>query len=124
MRSLARPFCVAAAPFLGSCAAQFMHSAQNECSSFGYTAGTSEYAACVQQQYDSDRARFQQGLANASRAMNQQSYTPTYGGVASGTAFLRNSYVSGMNRVCVYDRLGSAYVTTIGAAEICPLSVP
>lgn len=41
----------------------------------------------------------------------------------SGTAFLKYSYVSGMNRICVYDLLGSKYVMTIGAVELCPLSV-
>ncbi len=45
-------------------------------------------------------------------------------GTAKGTAFLRNSYVSGMNRICLYDRMGSAYVITIGMAEMCPLSAP
>lgn len=38
------------------------------------------------------------------------------------TAFLKSSYVSGTNRICIYDRLGSQVVTTIGAAQICPLS--
>lgn len=41
---------------------------------------------------------------------------------APAIGFLRNSYVSGMNRICVYDRLGSQVVTTIPAAAICPLN--
>ena len=48
--------------------------------------------------------------------------TPTYGGKASGTAFLRDSYTQGFNKVCIYDRMGSVYTTTIGSTELCPLT--
>jgi hypothetical protein len=81
----------------------------------------------VQQQYQANQTNMQQRFLNASRIMNEgtpSSSTPTYGGTAGGTGFLKSSYVSGMNRICVYNRLGSAYVMTIGAAEICPLSAP
>ena len=109
---------------LGGCAHQFMVAAQKECSSFGYTAGTETYAACVQQQYAAGQAGFQQRLLNASAiGKSEDSSTPTDGG-ATGTAFLRSNYVSGMNRICRYDRMGSEFVLTIGAAEMCPISVP
>jgi hypothetical protein len=49
---------------------------------------------------------------------------PLGGGVQSGTAFLKGSYVSGMNRICNYDRVGSAVAITVGAAELCPLTIP
>ena len=39
------------------------------------------------------------------------------------TAFFRYDYVSGMNRVCVYDHLGSDYAITIKAYEVCPVTV-
>lgn len=38
------------------------------------------------------------------------------------TAFLRTSREEGMNRICVYDALGSPYVITLKAAQICPVS--
>lgn len=41
---------------------------------------------------------------------------------AQPTAFLKGSYVSGMNRICVYDQLGSQKIMTVGAADLCPLS--
>jgi hypothetical protein len=41
----------------------------------------------------------------------------------AAVAFLKHHYVSGMNRICVYDHLGSQYVTTIPAAQICPVSI-
>jgi len=50
-------------------------------------------------------------------------------GTTSGTTtqtqqpagFLSFNVVSGMNRICFYDQLGSLNTKTIGAAEICPL---
>lgn len=110
---------------LTGCAHQFLAQAQNQCSAFGFTLGTNEYASCVQQQYAAGQARFQQGLANAQQSIGQNSYSnPTSGGASMGTAFLRSSYISGMNRICIYNRMGSQFVTTIGSAEICPLTVP
>lgn len=41
----------------------------------------------------------------------------------AGTAFLQSQYVSGMNRICIYDHLGSQVAITVGAAEMCPLSI-
>lgn len=41
----------------------------------------------------------------------------------AGVAFLKYSYVSGLNRICVYDYLGSQYVITIQAAQVCPVQV-
>ena len=51
-------------------------------------------------------------------------------GTASGTTtqtqqppgFFSFDISSGMNKVCFYDQLGSLSATTIGRAEICPLS--
>jgi hypothetical protein len=60
-------------------------------------------------------------LLNAGRPSTRSSYR-TYGGQAMGVAFLKSSYVSGFKRICVYDRMGSQYVVTIGASELCPLS--
>jgi hypothetical protein len=42
---------------------------------------------------------------------------------AGGVAFLERDYVSGMSRVCVYNYLGSPYIITLQAYELCPLSV-
>ena len=37
-------------------------------------------------------------------------------------AYLKSQYVSGQNRICVYDRLGSQYILTVGAVQLCPIS--
>lgn len=39
-----------------------------------------------------------------------------------GGGFLVRSYISGFNRICVYNRMSSEYVTTIPSTTLCPLS--
>lgn len=38
------------------------------------------------------------------------------------TAYFKSSYISGANRICIYDRLGSQYVVTMRSVDICPLT--
>lgn len=40
----------------------------------------------------------------------------------SGTGSLKREYISGMNKICIYDRLGSDVAITIRAVELCKLS--
>lgn len=37
--------------------------------------------------------------------------------------FKTGEQVSGMNKICFYDCMGSAKAITIGAVELCPLSI-
>ena len=39
------------------------------------------------------------------------------------TAFKTGERTTGMTKQCFYDALGSAYTRTIGAVELCPLSI-
>ena len=39
------------------------------------------------------------------------------------TAFLEDDYVSGGNRICLYDHLGSTHAVTIKSYEICKVSI-
>ena len=60
-------------------------------------------------------------------SMIQGATTPTtslgsMGSTNQAVGLFQYDYISGMNRLCYYDRLGSTVVKTIGAAEICPLS--
>lgn len=43
--------------------------------------------------------------------------------VYAGTAFLKYERVSGMNKICVYDHLGSDVAITIKAYQLCPLTI-
>ena len=43
---------------------------------------------------------------------------------SGGTAcFIQNSYVSGMNQICIYNCRGSAYSTNTRAGSMCPPSI-
>ncbi len=41
----------------------------------------------------------------------------------SGTGYLQGSQVSGLNRICLYDLMGSAYAHTMRATRICPVMI-
>lgn len=41
----------------------------------------------------------------------------------ASTAFLKGETVSGMNKICFYDNMGSEVAITIGAAQLCPLTI-
>ena len=44
-------------------------------------------------------------------------------GVANATTgFLKGERVSGMNKICYYDVLGSTYTLNIGMTELCQLT--
>lgn len=53
-------------------------------------------------------------------SMNRYS-TPSKMGKFGG--FLRRNYRSGLNRICVYDNVGSLYMKTIPANNLCPLNL-
>lgn len=36
--------------------------------------------------------------------------------------FLKGEKISGMNKICYYDVLGSIYTLNIGSIELCPLT--
>lgn len=50
-------------------------------------------------------------------------FTATATTAVAGTAFLTGERTSGMNKICYYDHLGSTVAITIGATELCPLSI-
>ena len=41
----------------------------------------------------------------------------------AATAFYKGEKLSGMNKICYYDYLGSEYVKTIRSHEVCPTSI-
>lgn len=41
----------------------------------------------------------------------------------AGTAFFKYEMDAGMNKICVYEYLGSEYAITIRAYKMCPLSI-
>jgi len=43
--------------------------------------------------------------------------------VSAGTAFLTGEQISGMNKICYYNHLGSKVAITIKSTQLCPLSI-
>jgi Iap family predicted aminopeptidase len=41
---------------------------------------------------------------------------------AASNGFLKRQFVSGTNKVCVYDQLGSDVYVTLPSVELCPLT--
>ena len=41
----------------------------------------------------------------------------------AGTAFFKYERTSGMNKICVYDHLGSDVAITVRSYEICPMTI-
>lgn len=39
------------------------------------------------------------------------------------TAFYKSETVSGMNKICYYDHLGSSYAITVNSYRVCPTTV-
>lgn len=112
------------AVLLGSCAAQFMAAAERECQAFGYPIGTSQYAGCVEQQYNQRVAAMQRAgqALSAAGAAGQQTYSapaPNYSSPATMTCFYQSEITSGFNKICSYNCLGSAYAVTQSATSLC-----
>jgi hypothetical protein len=113
------------AMLLPSCAAQFERAAEAACTP---AAGDKNaYQDCVNSEYARrvERAqRIARGIAAATEPYSARA-TPlqptTSAPQRRSIRFLRSSYVSGMNRICVYDNMGSEEHVTIGAAEMCPI---
>jgi hypothetical protein len=45
------------------------------------------------------------------------------GAAAAVTCFFKYEHVSGMNKICVYDMLGSDVAITIKAYQLCPQTI-
>ena len=84
------------------------------------------YAGLLQARQQQNQALMLQGLKLMQQGQPRPLYTspPVGGGSAVGMAFLKGQYVSGVNRICMYDRLGSAVSITVSSTQICPLSLP
>ena len=41
----------------------------------------------------------------------------------AGMAFFKYERISGLNKICVYDHLGSEVAITIKAYKLCPLTI-
>lgn len=63
--------------------------------------------------------------ASTSQAFSTAPINNSSNGASSAktACFKTSEYTSGMNKVCNYDCLGSAAAITVGAVELCPISI-
>jgi len=88
-----------------------------------------EFDAARQQRFNAIRSRRQSLNAQQqiidNMALQQITNTASRPSISSGgtTCFKQREWTSGLNKNCVYDCLGSEAVQTVGAAELCPLTI-
>lgn len=128
---------VSAVILLAGCATSEQVALQDDatCQGWGAAAGSSDYAACrtaITQKRAAEAAVFSQRLAAAGRALSAASPTapePVRSArnlnapMMRTTCFSKGERVSGMNKLCFYDCLGSAHVVTQSAVSMCSLTM-
>lgn len=61
-------------------------------------------------------------LSDFGKSLNQQPYyTSPTPSPNEARGFLQRDYVDGMNRICIYNDMGSQRVITVGASDLCPM---
>lgn len=56
-------------------------------------------------------------------AEDSKNYTPIPPVQMAATCFFKYEQISGMNKICFYDCLGSASAITISSVKLCPLTI-
>ena len=110
-------FCCAA---LSGCAADVLDASQSACSSFGFMPGTDAYTQCVQQEASMRDDAVKKGPARGGVQGPQTPMSSAVGGLTSGVPVFKRSYVSGSNKVCLYNQAGNEVSVTVKAEADCP----
>ena len=122
-------------------------SAKLKCKDMGFTEGTENMALCIKDVYlkETTETKIVQGstiskpkrridpsvwddLLNVSQGLSRgESVTNALGGVSSSTSkvqcFKTGERVSGTNKICSYNCMGSETTTNIASTRICPMSI-
>lgn len=111
---------VAGTLLLGGCSMR--EAAETACGKLGHIPSTYEYDACVERSVEKRQRTMRAiaagmgGAAEAGRAQTQQMmYAPTH------ARFYKGEYLSGMNKICLYDTVNGTEAMTISAAQVCPI---
>lgn len=67
--------------------------------------------------------RAMQLLMLGNQISNQRPLAPSLSTTVRPTGFLKRQFTSGTNRICVYDQMGSEFVLTVGANDICQMAL-
>jgi hypothetical protein len=104
---------------LSGCAAQIIDASQSACQSFGFAPGTDAYTQCVHQEVNMRDDAVNHAFLKA-RGGSQGPQKPPSRAADGVAPILKGSYVSGSNRVCLYNQLGNEVAITIKEAAVCP----
>lgn len=115
----------------------------NQCESLGFKEGTPDFGNCMLKLIEIENNKILQLKSNSSQDYQNFKSDQTQRDLKTqkaidnlkqyvepsntnktqlSTAFLKKQYVSGVNRICIYERLGSEDIITIEATSICPLT--
>lgn len=107
----------------GGCVTNISAKAAEKCAPVADTPAV--YAECVRgttaemQAKNRNTARIlAAGLGGAVQTPSS-SYSPA---PPRAAGFLQRSYVSGFNKICIYNEMGSERAVTIGSTQMCPLT--
>lgn len=114
------------AVLLGSCATGMDYEAADsaQCTIWGAQPGTPDYASCraslaAKRSSDLAGARFATGSLSAIAAQQSAAQVQPI----RTTCFKRGEQISGMNKICYYDCMGSGHAVTQNAVSLCDLTV-
>ena len=128
---------LALALFLGAYKQVPVEQARAICAGYGLPPGTSEYADCVKVEHKGFELKHEDDLGGyysvdsgigTMHPIPQEESEPVSPLPSSlnyhpfGDRTFRSSYVSGRNRICSYDRMGSRENMTVDATSLCPVS--
>lgn len=51
------------------------------------------------------------------------SQVPAHGQIRGATCFYTGEQISGLNKICYYNCLGSTYAITVASHQICPVTI-
>jgi hypothetical protein len=105
---------------LGGCATDVLDASQSACASFGFVPGTDGYAQCVQQETSMRDDAVKNGPARGGVQGPQIPASSAVGGQSSGVPVFKRFYVSGSNKVCLYNQAGNEVSFTVKAEADCP----
>jgi hypothetical protein len=107
---------------LSGCSAQILDASQSACESFGFVPGTDAYAQCVHDEANMRDDAVNRAFVKAragSRGPQKPSSTIA-GGAIPGQPVFKSSYVSGADKVCLYNQAGNEVSIKVGSGAACP----
>ena len=120
-------FAIAALGLLAGCATVTLEDLALQCDAYGLERNTPDHAQCLQQEvraYEARQAAYaarMQAVGQSLQQMDSAGYSqPSTQSYQSAQGPLVQDVVSGTNRICTYNVMGSASVRTIPAVSLCP----